>query len=53
MKFYLISDNIDTLTAMRLVGIEGEVVHERHEFLSLLEEKMKQKDIASIVEPQI
>ena len=49
MKFYLISDNIDTLTAMRLVGIEGEIVHERHEFLTLLEEKMKQKDIAVIL----
>ena len=27
MKMYLISDNIDTLTGMRLAGVEGEVVH--------------------------
>lgn len=27
MKMYLISDNIDTLTGMRLAGIEGTVVH--------------------------
>ena len=27
MKFYLISDNMDTLTGMRLAGIEGEVAH--------------------------
>ena len=26
MKMYLISDNIDTLTGMRLAGVEGEVV---------------------------
>ena len=26
---YLISDNVDTLTGMRLAGVEGAVVHER------------------------
>ena len=31
MKMYLISDNIDTLTGMRLAGVEGTVVHERTE----------------------
>ena len=29
MKMYLISDNIDTYTGMRLAGVEGVVVHER------------------------
>ena len=29
MKMYLISDNIDTLTGMRLAGVDGIVVHER------------------------
>ena len=28
MRFYLISDNVDTLVGMRLAGIEGEIVHE-------------------------
>ena len=28
MKFYLISDNIDTQMGMRLAGISGAVVHE-------------------------
>ena len=28
MKMYLISDNVDTLTGMRLAGVEGCVVHE-------------------------
>ena len=27
MKFYLLSDNIDTQMGMRLAGIEGVVVH--------------------------
>ena len=28
---YLISDNIDTLTGMRLAGVEGVIVHEHDE----------------------
>ena len=31
MRFYLISDNVDTQKGMRLAGIEGVVVHERKE----------------------
>ena len=29
MKMYLISDNVDTYTGMRLAGVDGVVVHER------------------------
>ncbi|WP_249028948.1 V-type ATP synthase subunit F [Tannockella kyphosi] len=49
MKFYLLSDNNDTLVGMRLAGIEGCVVHERLEFLEILEEKMKDSSIAIIL----
>lgn len=49
MKFYLLSDNTDTLVGMRLAGIEGRVVHERLEFLEALEEKMKDSSIAIIL----
>lgn len=49
MKFYLLSDNIDTLTGMRLVGIEGEVISERLQLLKTLELKMKDKEIAVIL----
>lgn len=49
MKFFLISDNIDTLMGMRLVGIEGEVVHTRNDFLRILNEKMKDPQIAIIL----
>ena len=31
MRFYLISDNVDTQVGMRLAGIEGVVVHEADE----------------------
>jgi V/A-type H+-transporting ATPase subunit F len=49
MKFYLLSDNIDTQLGLRLVGIEGEVVHERITFLERLEEKMKDSSIGIIL----
>lgn len=40
MKFFLLSDNIDTRMGMRLAGIEGVVVHEREETLKALAEAM-------------
>ena len=38
MKFYLISDNIDTQIGMRLAGIEGIVLHEKKEIAQKLED---------------
>lgn len=49
MKFYLLSDNIDTKIGMRLAGIEGEVIHERHALLQRLEDLMHEPDIAIIL----
>ena len=37
MKMYLISDNVDTLTGMRLAGVDGIVVHERDELKEAIE----------------
>ena len=37
MKMYLISDNVDTYTGMRLAGVDGVVVHERDELREELE----------------
>ena len=34
MKMFLISDNVDTQTGMRLAGVEGVVVHEREKTLA-------------------
>ena len=38
MKMFLISDNVDTLTGMRLAGVEGCIVHERAELRKALED---------------
>ena len=43
MKMYLISDNVDTLTGMRLAGVEGCVVHERQELKEALERSRPKK----------
>ena len=37
MKFYLISDNVDTQKGMRLAGIEGVVVHDRDDVLNAID----------------
>ena len=37
MKMFLISDNVDTLTGMRLAGVEGEIAKEAVE--KILEDK--------------
>lgn len=44
MKFYLISDNIDTLTGMRLAGVEGVVVHEPEEAKNAIEKAALEKE---------
>lgn len=49
MKFFLLSDNVDTLTGMRLAGIEGVLVHEAQETEKALLEAMDNKDIAVIL----
>lgn len=49
MKYYLISDNVDTLTGMRLAGIEGVVVHKEHHVRREIEKAMAMKDVAVIL----
>ncbi len=49
MRFYLISDNVDTQVGMRLAGIEGVVVHEPNEVRDELTAAMEDKDIAVIL----
>ncbi|MBU1093409.1 MAG: V-type ATP synthase subunit F [Firmicutes bacterium] len=49
MKFFLLSDNVDTQVGMRLVGIDGEVVHETKEFLAELEKALNDETIAVIL----
>jgi len=49
MKFFLISDNIDTQMGMRLAGIEGIVVHEKEEVKQELEKVLQNKEISIIL----
>ena len=49
MKIYLISDNVDTLTGMRLAGVDGCVVHEREELKDALNQTLENKDIGIIL----
>jgi len=49
MKMFLISDNVDTKTGMRLAGIAGVVVHGRDEVISALKKALENKDIGIIL----
>lgn len=49
MRFYLISDNIDTMVGMRLAGITGVLVHEDSEVRKALTEAMDMDDVVVIL----
>jgi V/A-type H+-transporting ATPase subunit F len=49
MRFYLISDNVDTQVGMRLAGIDGIVVHETAEVQKALKEAVEMDDVAVIL----
>ena len=49
MKMYLISDNIDTWTGMRLAGVEGVVVHEKEELKAELDKVLADKTIGIVL----
>jgi V/A-type H+-transporting ATPase subunit F len=49
MRFYLISDNIDTYVGMRLAGIEGVVVHQKNEVHDALKSAMDDDNIGIVL----
>lgn len=49
MRFYLISDNVDTMVGMRLAGINGVLVHEDSEVREALLKAMEIEDVAVIL----
>ena len=51
MKYFLISDNVDTLAGMRLVGVHGVVVHEEDEVRAALEKACADEEIALCSSP--
>lgn len=49
MQMYLISDNIDTYTGMRLAGIDGSVVHDKQELKETLDRVIADKSIGIVL----
>ncbi len=49
MKMYLISDNIDTYTGMRLAGVDGTVVHTRNELRAALQSTLADREVGIIL----
>lgn len=49
MKFFLISDNIDTKIGMRLAGVEGVVVHEKDELKKAFDAALADKETAVLL----
>ncbi len=49
MKFYLISDNIDTQLGMRIAGIEGVVAHTKEEVAAALDIAVNDEDVAVVL----
>lgn len=49
MKYFLISDNIDTCTGLRLAGIEGVVVHEKQEAEAAIRNALADPEIGILI----
>jgi len=49
MKMYVISDNTDTCTGMRLAGIDGCVAHSTEEVTAAIDTAVKDSDIAILL----
>ena len=49
MKMFLISDNVDTYTGMRLAGVEGVVIHSKKHLRQQLEKAFADKEIGIIL----
>ncbi|HYE82607.1 MAG TPA: V-type ATP synthase subunit F [Clostridia bacterium] len=53
MRFFLLSDNVDTLTGMRLAGIKGVLVHEREEILAAMEDACNNNEIGILLVTEV
>lgn len=49
MRIALISDNVDTIVGMRLVGIEGTLAHERDELNPAIEAAVQDPEVGIIL----
>lgn len=49
MKMYLLSDNVDTLSGMRLAGVDGVVAHTADEVLSAMKDVLEDAGIGILL----
>ena len=49
MRMYLISDNIDTYTGMRLAGVDGVVIHSKKHLKEQLDKAIADKSIGILL----
>lgn len=49
MRMYVISDNVDTTTGLRLAGIDGVVVHEKNELKKALDAVLSDPEIGILL----
>lgn len=49
MRFFLISDNVDTAVGLRLAGIDGEIVHDVDGVKTALDKALKDNEIGIIL----
>jgi V/A-type H+/Na+-transporting ATPase subunit F len=49
MKFFAISDNVDTITGLRLAGIKGVLVREKAEVIQALEKATADENMGIII----
>ncbi len=49
MKMFLISDNTDTLTGMRLAGIGGVIAHDRFDLKIELDKVVRDRDVGIVI----
>jgi V/A-type H+-transporting ATPase subunit F len=49
MKMFLISDNVDSKTGMRLAGVDGVVVHEKEQVIEQLEKIVSDPSIGIVL----
>lgn len=49
MRMYLISDNVDTYTGMRLAGVDGVVIHSKKHLKQQLDKVVADKEIGILL----
>lgn len=49
MKMFLISDNVDTLTGMRLAGIQGVIAHTENEINNELDIILRDREVGVLL----